>query len=303
MNNEGGKPWAARDASATLDLDAGNHALVVEYFQGGETGSLRLEWSSARIGRQVIASSYLVPVVKPLLVSPLPAAMDVSQSPRLIWTPTDTDAKHDVYLNTSYDAVASATPASANVYQGQVDGSTIDLSDLAFGQEYFWRVDSVNGAVAAGRIWHFTVADCLVIDDFERYLASPDEETLWWSWLDGFGGNGSGSEVVQQDIGSARQSMLVLFDNDGSFESLDGVVQQNHSEAEREFADIQDWTQVNGQAAGSLGLTYRGVTAQGIPGKPHRIDNHVIQAPLIFLEGGFSHRQPVKLSSERQSGD
>jgi len=277
----------ARDLTAPVDLEVGNHALMIEYFQAAGGASAHLDWASPRIMRQVIPSAHLVATVQTAVVSPLQGAMEVAQDARLQWTAVEAGAKHDVYVGDSFEAVDQATPDTADVYQGQVEGTIFDLSGLDFGKRVFWRIDSANGDVIKGRVWNFTVAvDCLIIDDIERYLASPDEATVWWTWFDGYAGNGTGSTagylpppyVEQISVNSGRFSMPFSFDNDGDFMTGEGPTAPLYSEIEREFDPVRDWSQVNGPVAASLSLAFRGSAAVGDLAYDAELDRYTIQA-------------------------
>jgi len=65
--------------------------------------------------------------------------------------------------------------------------------------------------VHKGRLWSFTVADFIVIDNFEAYDAA--ENQIWYAWHDGLGfgspdnppffaGNGTGAVVGDETTAS-----------------------------------------------------------------------------------------------------
>jgi hypothetical protein len=71
-----------------------------------------------------------------------------------------------------------------------VDETSFGPGQLEWGKTCFGRVDQVNAANPEspwkGRVWSFTVADFLIVDDFESYT---DEEgvgaRIYETWADG----------------------------------------------------------------------------------------------------------------------
>ncbi len=138
---------------------------------------------------------------------------------------------------------------------------------LEWGQTYYWRVDEITeaGIISEGKIWTFTVADHLVIDDLESY--DDQCNRIFFTWIDGFGhsgsvdcqvqpssGNGTGSTVghinppfaEQQIVHAGLQSMPLVFDNTKA---------PFYSETTREWSQPQDWTR---HGVGTLCLYFRG---------------------------------------------
>ena len=181
---------------------------------------------------------------------------DVEHATPLSWSPGNKVAEHDVYFGTEETAVADADASdTTGLYRGrQPDASYTPAEALQWGETYYWRIDEYNtdGTISEGRVWSFTVADYLVVDDFEDYTGyTPDR--IFQTWIDGIGytepspghpGNGTGSTVgnvnppfVEQTIvNSGLQSMPFTYTNDGS------TGKTLYSETEREWAAPQDWT-------------------------------------------------------------
>ena len=179
------------------------------------------------------------------------AIADVRAASSLTWSPGDSAAQHDVYLGTDEAAVAAADAAdTSGVYRNRIGATSYAPPEgIEWGQEYFWRVDEINGdgSITTGRLWSFVVADYLIIDDFESYTdESPNR--IFQAWLDGFGytdpdivaGNGTGSTVghltapfaEQSIVYSGRQSMPMDYNN---------IIAPFYSEAERTWTAPQDW--------------------------------------------------------------
>ena len=131
---------------------------------------------------------------------------------------------------------------------------------LAFSQTYYWRVDEYNtdATITKGRVWSFTIADYLVVDDMESYggadtLGVPGSR-IWYTWNDGSGwtnptpgnhGNGSGAivDVSTTTVNSGAQSMRLEYRNDGVFTNAFAESKTPYySEVKRTFDTPQDWT-------------------------------------------------------------
>jgi len=127
--------------------EAGN--AILRTVEMGEDGGSRLEGVLAR-GVQAYNES------------PRNDAVDVFRDTDFAWSPGSYDGRHDVYLGTLYDDVNDADRDShANVVLSQnLNLAEFDPGRLDMDQTYYWRVDEVNtadGAIAKGQVWHFTV--------------------------------------------------------------------------------------------------------------------------------------------------
>jgi hypothetical protein len=259
---------AARDTSGTIDLDAGTCPIVVEYMQDGANANIVVSWESSLIPKQPIPSVVLSPIVRAGLIAPANGAVDVSQNPRLSWSPVDPDAQHDLFIGDDADAVAQATTADSGIYQGQLEKAASVAADLDPSTTYYWRVDEVIAgdpdSPIKGNIWSFTTARYLVIDDFEDYT-DFESDRIFDTWLDGWDDpqNGSTMGYAEPDfaagehfvevgfVNGGRQSGPMLYDNTGT---------ARVSEATLPISSYTDWT-----AAGvdTLMLAYRGTAPQG----------------------------------------
>jgi hypothetical protein len=191
----------------------------------------------------------------------------------LTWSPGENASEHDVYYGTDRDAVDDADTSTADIYRGRQAPSSYSPPEGVEwgGGPYYWRIDEVNndGTITKGRVWSFTVADFILIDDFEEYDAG--EKQIWYAWHDGLGygalgsdpyfaGNGTGSAVGDENTASyteetivhgGRQSMPLAYDN-----NKQGYA--NYSEAELTLTDRRDWTQ---EGVAELSLWFRGYPA------------------------------------------
>ena len=261
----------ARDATATLELEAGTYSIRIEYFQDAGDSELHLLWRSSRIEQQIIPSVMLSAILKAGVISPANGASEVSQSPRLMWLSISDNARHDVYVGTDAATVEAADTSTADIYKGQQETTSYLIEGLDMNKTYHWRIDEVvGGNITKGNVWNFTTSQALVVDDFENYTDEMPNE-LWRSWVDGIGyvdpapgnpGNGTGAEVGNWPppiaelniIHSGRQSMPLVYKNTES---------PYLSEAHHDFSSPQDWTQAFGQTLTSLQLWYRANTPPG----------------------------------------
>ena len=194
--------------------------------------------------------------------------LDVEQATQpLGWSPGDDAAEHDVYFGTDKDAVSSADTSTADIYRGRQAGATYSPPEgLEWGTgPYYWRVDEINadGSVSTGGVWSFSVADFLIVDDFESYNdieeGQEGSNRLYMTWLDGFDNpvvNGAVvgnlnvpiAETRAAYVNSGVQAMPFLYNNSGKY-----------SEATLALAGTaRDWTR---HGVGALSLWFRGESA------------------------------------------
>ena len=190
---------------------------------------------------------------------------DIDAALPLSWSPGDNASQHDVYFGMDRDAVDNAGPSDATgIYRGRQNATTYTPSEGVEwgGGPYFWRVDEVNtdGTIAKGSIWSFTVADFILVDDFESYTDNDaDGEAIWQHWIDGFGVAGNGAQVgylmppyaERSIVHSGNQSMPLLYDN---------TIGVTNSEAVLALTSPRDWTRHN--------LTDLSLWFQGDPANP-----------------------------------
>ena len=173
--------------------------------------------------------------------SPSPAngsSPDVEHLASLSWSAGELAAEHDVYLGTDKDAVAFADAAdTTGIYRGRqnlANSSYTPPETLDWGTgPYYWKINEFNtdGTISEGRIWSFSVADFILVEDFEAYDAGDNQ--IWYAWKDGLGyglpdvppyyaGNGTGAAIgddstssytEQSIINSGAQSMPFWYNN------------------------------------------------------------------------------------------
>jgi len=168
---------------------------------------------------------------------PQPASGSADLDPEVIlsWRAGREAAQHNVYVDADEQAVIDGTAAVATVSEPSYE-ATVDLA-----QTYYWKVDDVNDvedpAVWEGDVWSFSVAESLVVEDFESY--NDEDNLIYETWADGWV-NDTGSTVGYLSAPFAEttlahsggQSMPLAFDNTGGL---------TVSEAERTFDEAQNW--------------------------------------------------------------
>jgi hypothetical protein len=187
---------------------------------------------------------------------------DIEHFASLSWTPGIMAAKHDVYFGTDPNAVRDAnTSDTTGVYRDRHDPNTYTPPEaLQWGQTYYWRIDEYNTdeTTTKGRVWSFTIADYLVVDDMESYgdANTPGQpgSNIWYTWEDGYGwtdpkpgnhGNSSGSmvDIDTTTVRGGSQSLEIAYDNDGTFWNIFNELKNPYySKVERTFDPPQDWT-------------------------------------------------------------
>jgi len=187
----------------------------------------------------------------PLLAwSAIPASgsnPDIDTALPLSWSSGENVSQHDVYFGTDKDAVEVADSTDATgIYRGRQNSTTYTPSEGVEwgGGPYFWRIDEVHtdGTISTGYVWSFTVADFILVDDFESYTDNDAAgEAIWQHWIDGYGvadngalaGNPNPPYTEQRIIHSGGQSMPLLYEN---------TAPVTNSEAVLTLTAPRDWT-------------------------------------------------------------
>ncbi|NLH43775.1 MAG: hypothetical protein GX448_18200 [Planctomycetes bacterium] len=245
--------WTAHssaDEVARVDLVAGQfYRIKMEWFENSGNAVAQLSWRSPSIARQIIPAGILQLPVHAVDPYPAQASVNAPQTLVLNWSAGESAAQHDVYFGTDAKAVADADPTTAGVYQGRQNAgaTTFDPGELEWNKTYYWRVDELNSAEAAGpwtgSVWSFTTADFLVVDDFETYT-DDEGQRIYETWLDDFANNVCGSTVGYLDAPFAEQTIVHA---GGQSMPLDynNVCPPHYCQTERELPSVQNWT-VNG---------------------------------------------------------
>jgi hypothetical protein len=250
------------DDTAQVNLIAGQvYSIRMEWYEDTGGAIAQLSWESPSLPRDIIPQGWLQPPLRAAGPSPANGDPHAPQDAVLQWIPGEEATDHDIYFGDDANAVANADTTTAGIYKGRQaqDANTFDPGNLEWGKTYWWRVDEINPANPEspwkGCLWSFTVADFLLIDDFESYTDEEDVGArIYETWADGYSDGSSGSTVgyinppfaEQRIVHEGRQSMPLDYNN---------VNTPFYSEATRTWTGPQNWT-VNGMD--SLTLFFRG---------------------------------------------
>ena len=184
----------------------------------------------------------------------------------LSWSPGEKASQHDVYFGTDKTAVANAdTSDTSGIYRGRQSAASYSPHEGVEwgGGPYYWRIDEYNtdATVSTGRVWSFTVAGYLIVDDFESYNdldpADPESNRIFNVWADGYDQPTNGS-IVGYDVApftertivhSGAQAMPLFYDNSGT---------ARYSEVTLTLSSQRDWTE---EGVITLTLWFRGDSA------------------------------------------
>ncbi len=189
----------------------------------------------------------------------------------LSWLAGDNASGHDVYFGTDKNAVADADESdTTGIYRGRQGSTSYNTAqDVEWGKgPYYWRIDEYNTdqTISKGRIWIFTVADFIGIEDFEDY--NTGENQIWYAWKDGLGygtpgtepyyaGNGTGSAVGDETTNSYTEETIVHGGSKSMPLAYDNSVFR-YSEVEMTLSYPRDWTE---EGVGVLSLWFYGDAA------------------------------------------
>jgi len=165
---------------------------------------------------------------------PEDGARDVPKNVILRWTRGVESLYHDVYLGTSEADVNSATTGSGE-YRTQLNKGTEQYDAKALvtvGEQHFWRIDEVNSITVKGHIWDFTVADYMLVDDFDFYANPTDLRVVWKDYYTGY------SDAT---IWVNKDANYVVDGNSMMFEYWNNAAPY-YSEVKRTYSPAQDWS-------------------------------------------------------------
>ncbi|MHC4633551.1 MAG: hypothetical protein ACYS9C_20075, partial [Planctomycetota bacterium] len=102
------------------------------------------------------------------------ATVVLEEATGITWASGENAVQHDVYFGVSEEVVTNADISdTTGIYQGRQDGNSYTFPGaLEWGATYYWRIDEIeaDNTMHTGPVWSFTVADYLLVDDFESYV-------------------------------------------------------------------------------------------------------------------------------------
>ncbi len=241
-----------------------------ELLEDGRMALVQMDYNVTNPGMTTVWAIAVNPVQARAPIPKDGEIVGIAEATSLRWTAGQTAARHDVYFGDNFEDVNPADISDeTGIYRGRQDVSGyIFPQALEWGATYYWRIDEIeaDNTMHIGPVWSFTVADYLLIDDFEDYDAGKDQ--IWYAWKDGFGygtpetppfyaGNGTGSAVGDETTDSyteetivheGGQAMPYFYNN-----SKQGFL--NYSEVRMTLSYPRDWTQ---QGVEVLSLWFRG---------------------------------------------
>ncbi len=197
---------------------------IVAIDRGGQSPGFDLCHVQARVSRTC--------GTKACCPDPINGSIGVGPDVELVWSPASSAAGHVVYFGKIASDVRSGSAAAR--YPAQpADANTFKPPELRLGETYYWRVDEIAAEdpnrVWPGDVWSFTVADHLVVDDFESY--DQVERLLHEVWQ----ARGLASVSIEQRfMTSCVQSLGMWYHYEMGFTS----------EVVRIFEQPQDWTRL-----------------------------------------------------------
>ena len=300
-----------------IKFNAGQvYSIVMEWYENGGGAVARLFWQSPSMARQIISPGWLQLPVRSAGPYPANGAVNAPQTATLSWVAGGHTDSQELYFGEDKDAVTAGTTPTATL---GADETTYDPGALVGGKTYYWRVDEVNatetGSPWKGVTWSFTVADFLVVDNFELYTDEVGER-IFQTWLDGLGytepelvnGNGTGSIV-----GSAEESFAELVTVRSDFQAMpmdfNNAIDPFYSQADRTWATAQNWTAgglntlvIHAYSSEVEGISGLYVTLEDSTGKSATVSYTAeatadtwVEWPILLT--GFSPVNPAKIKA------
>ena len=172
----------------TIVLAAGKYALQMELFADDGSGTAQLFWEGPKTPKQLVPQGALSLPVKATIPNPLNGATGVPRQLTLTWEPgkyADKVAGHELYFSSNFNDVNERT---ATKIVRNVPSYTLPTppAPLNLGQTYYWAVDEVNDpCLWEGDVWSFTVANYIVVEDFNSYAGTTAPPALRTVWKEG----------------------------------------------------------------------------------------------------------------------
>ncbi|MGB2863338.1 MAG: hypothetical protein WBC05_08440 [Sedimentisphaerales bacterium] len=228
-----------------------------ELLEDGRLAMVQMDYDVTNPGMTTVWATISAPTQARAPIPQDGATMQLVEAKAISWTPGNRAVRHDIYFGANEDAVANADASdTTGIYQGRKNANAYILPEaLQWGGTYYWRIDEIEAddTVHTGPVWSFTVADYLLVDDFEDYDAGDNQ--IWYSWKDGVGygtpddpnsyaGNGSGAAVGDETTNSYTEEIIV-HEGEKALPYFYNNNKEGHamySEAEKTLSYPRDWT-------------------------------------------------------------
>ncbi len=193
--------------------------------------------------------------------NPSNGAADVERTPVLTWSPGVYADSHQVYFGKDKDAVKNADTGSPEYKgSGNFGSQSYEPGKLQWYSTYYWRIDEANNVNPdspwTGKVWSFTTADFLIVDNFEDYNDYPPDE-IFNTWIDGYGTttNGATAGYAEPDFPAGEHYVETMIVHGGS-QSMPLFFDNNFKYSEATMTLTQrNWTE---EGVGVLSLWFRG---------------------------------------------
>ncbi len=158
---------------------------------GQNDGIIRTKEYEDDVG-EVFLEGLFTPPPHAIAIDPVNGQTEVPRDVVLSWRAGFYAEKHDVYFGTDFNDVNQASkddPLDVLESEDQEESTFDPRGVLDFGQIYYLRIDELSDSHPdspwRGNVWSFTVANYIILDDFEDYNDwQPD--TIFDTWLDGY---------------------------------------------------------------------------------------------------------------------
>jgi len=186
------------------------------------------------------------------------ATVQLVEATFVSFSPGNNAVRHDVYFGVDEEAVTNSDTSDATgIYRGRKNTNAYILPEaLEWSGTYYWRIDELEAddTLHTGQVWSFTVADYLLVDDFEDYNAGDNQ--IWYTWKDGVGygtpdepnyyaGNDTGAAVGDETTSSYMEE-TIFHEGEKALPYLYNNNKENsamYSEAEMILSYPRDWTE------------------------------------------------------------
>ncbi|MBW7991229.1 MAG: hypothetical protein FVQ84_14625 [Planctomycetes bacterium] len=254
------------EQSEPIQLQAGNRYYIEALWkEGGGGDHCQVAWQGPGIPEITIIPGNNLSKYEPVQAygpNPGNGGSDIKQTTALNFKAGIKAASHEIYFGNDEDAVTNAT-ASSPEYKGTMDlgSESFEPGKLEWDTTYYWRVDEVNntnpGSPWVGKVWSFTTANFLIVDDMEAYNdLNPDEpgsNRIFLAWADGFDNPAINGSVVGYASPPFVEKTIVHGGSQSMpFEYNNSV---GKSEATLTLTDLRDWTE---KGVNTLTVWFRG---------------------------------------------